>query len=146
SDVARGVLQSLRSWRFARNDKNEYTITDDPNGLRVTALPAARALVSVEIAQKELGQMVLSGYSGFAPSGSTNTIDTLWDSPGPCAVGMSPAIQQPENERANAKFADDPTLRRHVSVLPQPSCPPTSQPRSLTAVLPSPSGGGAGPE
>src|SRR5207245_1534768 len=102
--------------------------------------------------------MVLSGSSGFGDTGSTNMVDTLWDSQEPYAIGMSPALHPPENEIANAKFAGDPSLHTRVSVQPRRDLtpqPPSLQGKGESPGLasnqnggdhrpPSPSRGGAG--
>jgi RNA polymerase sigma-70 factor (ECF subfamily) len=117
-DVARGVLQSLRTWRLVKT-KDGYAGADldDPRGVPLTAVPEARALVNIKLSQTELGQFGLGGLVGYyGPKVYSRSED------GPYAVGVSPRVLQAENAVLNAKFARDPALRRRVSVQPQPSC------------------------
>jgi hypothetical protein len=120
-DVARGVLQSLRTWHLLKT-KDGYAGTepDDPRGIPLTAVPEARALVNLKLSQTELGQFGLRGLVGFSAPGAFSRADQ-----GPYAVGVSPRTLQPENAVVNAKFAHDPALRPRVSVQPQPSCHPS---------------------
>jgi Putative zinc-finger len=118
-DVARGVLQSLRTWRLSKT-KDGYggTEPDDPRGIPLTAIPEARALVNIKLSQTELGQFGLQGLVGYyIPHQAYSRSDN-----GPYAVGVSPRTLQPENAVVNAKFARDPALRPRVSLQPQPSC------------------------
>jgi hypothetical protein len=117
-DVARGVLQSLRTWPLLKT-KDGYggTEPDDPRGIPLTAVPEARALVNIKLSQTELGRFGLRGLVGFSAPGAFSRADD-----GPYAVGVSPRTLQPENAGVNARFARDPALRPRVSVQPQPSC------------------------
>jgi hypothetical protein len=125
-DVARGVLQRWRLERLARRD-DRYARTDanDPNGLPLSAVPEARATVSLRLTQSELGQFTIDGNSGFfIPSSTRPTgVEMLSSrSAGPYAVGMSPSVLRPDNSTANARLSRDPALRARVSLQPQPSC------------------------
>jgi hypothetical protein len=119
SEVARGVLQSLRGLRL-RKTKDGYgqADDDDPHGLPLSAIPEAHALVSLKLKQTELGQFGLDGFTGYDVPGAWHVKDR-----GPYAVGVSPKTVQPENSVVNAKFARDPALRSRVSVQPQPRVP-----------------------
>jgi RNA polymerase sigma-70 factor (ECF subfamily) len=132
-DVARGVLQSLRTWRLLKTrDGYAGAEPDDPRGVSLTAIPEARALVNIKLSHSELGQFGLEGLVGYyGPKVYSRSDD------GPYAVGVSPRILEAENAVLNAKFARDPALRRRVSVQPQPSCnlsrvgtPPPPPPRN----------------
>jgi RNA polymerase sigma-70 factor (ECF subfamily) len=117
-DVARGVLQSLRTWRLVKT-KDGYAGADldDPRGVPLTAVPDARALVNIKLSQTELGQFGLGGLVGYyGPKVYSRSED------GPYAVGVSPRVLQAENAVLNAKFARDPALQRRVSIHPEPSC------------------------
>ena len=117
-EVARGVLQSLRTMRLFKT-KHGYAQSDeeDPRGDPLTAVPEARVLVSVKLKQTELGQFGLDGVIGYSAPGSWHLKDRR-----PYAVGVSPRSVELENAVVNAKFAQDPALRPRVSVQPQPSC------------------------
>jgi hypothetical protein len=117
-DVARGVLQSLRTSRLVKT-KDGYGLTgpEDPRGIPLTAVPDARALVTIKLGQTELGQFGLDGLVGFyAPAAYSRSHD------GPYAVGVSPRVLQPQNAVVNAKFAHDRALRAPVSIQPHASC------------------------
>jgi RNA polymerase sigma-70 factor (ECF subfamily) len=117
-DVARGVLQSLRTWRLVKTvDGYAGAEIDDPRGVPLTAVPEARALVNIKLSQTELGQFGLGGLVGYYGPKVYGRGDD-----GPYAVGVSPRVLQAENAVLNAKFARDPALRRRVSVQPQSSC------------------------
>jgi hypothetical protein len=125
-DVARGVLQRWRQERLARRD-DSYARTDatDPNGLPLTAVPEARATVSLHLTQSELGQFTIDGNSGFfIPSSLRPTGVQMMSSrsDGPYAVGISPSVLRPDNSSANARLARDPAMRARISLQPQPSC------------------------
>jgi RNA polymerase sigma-70 factor, ECF subfamily len=130
-DVAHGVLQSWRDLRLARlEDGFDYDRALQPNnteGLPLTAIPEARAVVFLRLSQTELGQFAINGSSGFATwgkEGRRNHDGSLLRSDGPYAVGQSPRVLEPENAQINARLAGDPGLRARVAVLPLPSCPP----------------------
>jgi hypothetical protein len=127
-DVARGVLQSWRTWRLIKT-KDGYVQTDedDPRGIPLTSAPEARALVSVKLKQTELGQVGLDGFVGYTAPGTWH-----FKHRGPYAVGVSPKTLEPENAVVNAKFAQDPALRPRVSVQPHPTCPELKPPLSAS--------------
>jgi len=140
-DVARGVLQSLRTWRLVKT-KNGYAGTkpDDPRGIPLSAAPEARALVNIKLSQTELGQFGLAGLVGYsAPTCYSRSDD------GPYAVGISRRTRELENAVVNAKFARDPALQARVFVQPKPSCN-LSPPHPEGARHPSPDRGGEGGE
>jgi hypothetical protein len=116
-DVARGVLQSLRTWRLLKTENGYFGADlDGPRGLPLSAVPEARALVNVKLSQTELGQYGLDGLVGYyAPTSYSRSTS------GPYAVGVSPRTLQPENASINARLARDPALRLRVSVQPEPS-------------------------
>jgi RNA polymerase sigma-70 factor, ECF subfamily len=128
-DVARGVLQTWRDLRVARlEDGFDWDRALQPHnteGLPLTALPEARAAVFLRLTQSELGEFAITGSSAFGTWGSQGRRPhdgSLMSSDGPYAVGRSPRILNPENARTNSKLAGGPALRRHVAVLPMPSC------------------------
>jgi hypothetical protein len=66
--VAQGVLQSLRQLRIRKLDDGHWGLTTDKESLEarpLAAVPEARAMVTLEIRQSELGQFTLRGESGF---------------------------------------------------------------------------------
>jgi hypothetical protein len=126
SNVARGVLESLRDARIMRLADGSFGVTTDRENLDArppAAVPEARALVTLKIRQSELGQFTLAGESGFfarsKPDGGGGTGKSGDD--GPLAVGSSPTVRRPDNETANASLARDPALRAHISIQPQSS-------------------------
>jgi RNA polymerase sigma-70 factor (ECF subfamily) len=117
-DVARGVLQSLRTWRLIKTKTGYFgTEPDDPRGIPLSAVPEARALVNIKLSQTELGQFGLQGLVGYSAPTSYSRSDD-----GPYAVGVSPRTLQPANAVLNAKLARDPALQASISIEPQPSC------------------------
>jgi hypothetical protein len=131
-DVARGVLQSWRTWRLIRT-KDGYSQSDenDPHGVPLVSVPEARAQVGVRLKQTELGQFGLYGVVGYVAPGSWH-----FKNRGPYAVGVNPKTLEPENAVINAKLAQDPSLRPRVSVQLQPSCNLSSGSPSHRAGLP----------
>jgi RNA polymerase sigma-70 factor, ECF subfamily len=150
-DVARGVLQSrgLLGWRVVRSEMGFMSFSDPkmaPDGQPPSAVPEARALVTLRLKQSELGQFALSGSSGLytTHNGVFTAHDTLgWDGFGPYAVGSNPRVEKPDNAAVNARFSRDPDLRPTVTVRPQSSCSPaperdptggtTPEPKATTA-------------
>jgi RNA polymerase sigma-70 factor (ECF subfamily) len=125
-DVARGVLQARRDLRIIREDPGEerrgdgFRINRDPSnpiGLPLTAIPEARALVTVALRQSELGRFTLDGTSGVRVAGHSSE-----NGDGPYGVGLNPAVLRPDNGAPHLKLAAAPALRLQVSVQPQPSC------------------------
>jgi hypothetical protein len=124
ADIARGVFQSLRDKRVVRRDDGFMPAEpSDLNGLRLTAVPEARALLMLRLSQSELGQFTLGGGSGYRALGTIRLFGAgAEELDRPYAIGQSPASVHPDNRQANASLAGDPALRRRVSVRPQPSC------------------------
>jgi hypothetical protein len=124
ADIARGVFQSLRDVRVVRRDDGFMPAEpSDLNGLRLTAVPEARALLMLRPSQSELGQFTLGGGSGYRALGTIRVFGAGAEATDrPYAIGQSPASAHPDNRQANASLAGDPALRRRVSVRPQPSC------------------------
>ena len=120
ADLARGVLEDLGRIRLARRDGHVGGARpDDPDGMPPTAVPEARAEVSLTLNQSELGQFTLGGGSGLRIAGRRHE-EMRGD--GPYAVGMSPAVVQPDNSAVNAPLAADPALRRRISIEPESHC------------------------
>src|SRR6202030_4270395 len=66
ADLARSVLQSLRRIHLARRDGHLIDAgPDDPDGMPLTAVPEARAEVTLTLNQSELGRFTLGGGSGM---------------------------------------------------------------------------------
>jgi RNA polymerase sigma-70 factor (ECF subfamily) len=129
-DVARGVLQSWRDFRLPPRedgfDVERALQSNNTEGLLLTAIPEARAIIFLRLTQSELGQFTLDGSAGFHTIGrqGKRPRDTdMLASSGPCAVGQSPSLLKPDNAAANASLSRDPTLRSPVTVRPEPSCP-----------------------
>src|SRR5207247_1897376 len=100
SEIARGVLQSLREERIIRRDDGFGMTTDptDPRGVPVTAVPEMRAQVKLSIQQTELGQFTLEGLSGRFVHGTRELGG--FSSHGPLAIGKSQAVTALENTTA----------------------------------------------
>src|SRR5205807_9761758 len=93
-------------------------------------IPEVRAIARLEMSPGELGQFTLMGSSGFFTTG--------WDQPshgdygprgarsfsssGPWATGANPAALTPDNQRAHANLARDPSFRAPITLTPHPSC------------------------
>src|SRR5205807_4047478 len=146
ADIARGVLQSQRDLRMVRESSGKgdagsaqgdvrirQARADEPDGLPPSAVPEARAGVTLKLEQTELGRFGFSGSAEVAIQGSTWGNDN-----GPYAVGQSPSALQPENAAVNAALARDPALRGRVTVQPQTDLTP--QPPSLQGKGESPGG------
>jgi hypothetical protein len=123
-DVARGVLQSLRQFRIRKLGDGHFGLTTDKEIVEAQPpanVPEARAIVTVKMRQSELGQLTLTGESGFfaksspgpGPADTANSGDD-----GPLAAGMSPTARQPENSVLNARLAHDPSLLPWVTLRP----------------------------
>jgi RNA polymerase sigma-70 factor, ECF subfamily len=116
-DVARGVLQSLRTWRVLKTDDGYAGADlDDPRGIPVSAVPEARALVNIKLSQTELGQFGIGGLVGYCGPKLYERGDY-----GPYAVGVSPRTVEAENAMLNAKLARDPVLQTPTTVEPRPA-------------------------
>jgi len=132
--VSRRALESLRDYRMLKLPGAGFGFTTDltaPGALPLAAVAEVRVMVGLMLSQSELGQLTLRGGTGFAVYGNLSLPDTSTFGWADLAMGRSPAVQDPENSAANAKFARDPSLRPRVSVQPRPSCPPT--PRAVAA-------------
>jgi RNA polymerase sigma-70 factor, ECF subfamily len=129
-DIARGVLQARREMRILRetgdpgkSDPGQEEVKirvlppEEPGGVPPSAIPEARAAVSLQLEQTELGRFGFSGSSTVFVHGWANGSGT-----GPYAIGVSPAVQQPENARWKARLTGDPALRVRINVRPEPSC------------------------
>jgi hypothetical protein len=124
-ELRQGALQSQRDRYVVRRDGRYLTAgADDPGAIPLTAAPEAQPIVTVELHQSELGQFTLDGHSGFAilNTDAAQKVTFGLSSQAPYASGRSPAVLQPNNRKANAKLAGDPTLRARVSFQPHPSC------------------------
>jgi hypothetical protein len=125
ADVARGVLQSLRDVRLVRYDDGFRISRGDTNeqsGLLPSAAPEARAVVTLEVSQSELGQFTLAGNSGVFTRSPLPRNAGILTSDGPLATGTNTTALQPESEPARSRLAQDPSLRARVSIQPEPSC------------------------
>jgi hypothetical protein len=119
ADLAPGVVGSLRDWRIRVWDGQPAGIgmaEQIADGLPLAAVPEARVSVKLRLGVRELGQFALVGGAGVNVGGSTMVnVEKL-------AVGISPTVRRAGNKDANVALADDPALRPHVTVQPQPSC------------------------
>jgi Putative zinc-finger len=125
-ELVRGVLQSGRDIRV-RDDRSRGgrlipgPITNEKfsDGLPMVAVPEVRVRVRLGIGHSELGQFTFDGGSAFVIENAGTSRGREW------AVGMSPTVLNPENARANARWAGDPAMRARVAVRPRPSCRPS---------------------
>jgi hypothetical protein len=122
SDVARGVLQSIRDWRVLKYENGIGTTQDlnDPKGLPLSAVPEMRAQIVLEMPQSEIGQFTLIGRSGFVLS-PTRFIDWM-EHRVRLAMGMSPTALEADSRATHAQLARDPAFRSRVSIQPQSHC------------------------
>jgi hypothetical protein len=135
-DMARGVLQTFRGLRIFKSPHVDigFDFTSDPTDPRsvsATVSPVARASVSLSIQQNELGQFGLNGQSGVSVGGKLGRDGIrpgLSGGSGAYAVGISAAVQRPENGATNVKLAHDAALRSRVTFQPQSSCGGVSGP------------------
>jgi hypothetical protein len=130
SAVARGALESLRDYRMLKFEGGHFGFTTDltaPGALPLAAIPELRVNVALKLSQSELGQLALRGGTGFAVYSTLSLPDTSTFGWADLAVGMSPAVQDPDNGAANAKLARDLSLRPRISIQPQASCPPATR-------------------
>jgi hypothetical protein len=113
-----------------------------PDGVPPTASPEAHGFVVLRIGHSELGQFTFDGGSGVTVgnniivrglvrdiSGDTHgagdqPLTGVAGHEGDLGQGVSPAVQDPKNEIANARLAQAPALRQRVTVAPIASCPP----------------------
>jgi hypothetical protein len=151
-EVARGVLQSERSFRYAKRDTEFVMGTPEglPEGQPLTAFPDARPVVSLILRQTGPGQFILAGGIGYTISGDPGVPLAAWQEAADVsgfgiftassgkrytgsffritnlslASGTSPGATRLRNEVANAGLARDPALQKRVTVHPIPSCPP----------------------
>jgi len=118
SDVARGVLQTLRNWRLAKREGKFLPLEvekDDPTGLPPSAVPEARAWMNLSLSQRELGQFTLRGNTGYYIHDVGGTLGN--DAPY-YAAGLNPSALQPDNRRTNARLSRDRSLQRRITVAP----------------------------
>jgi hypothetical protein len=121
-DLAQQVLRRLSDGSLRIRDGGFVPPEekDAPGGLLPAGAPEARAVITLRLDRSELGQVSLVGGSGVMLTTGGGTTITTTD----LAVGMSPAVRNPENTASNAGLAHDPALRPHVTVHPQSSCRP----------------------
>jgi RNA polymerase sigma-70 factor (ECF subfamily) len=123
-DVARGVLQSWRDSRVVRR-QDGLSLRDAakaPDGLPVTVVPEVRAKVELfGIEQGEPGRFTFGGASTIFSTGDLPKQFNIGWSAGPLASGRSLAVLQPKNAAANARLANEPSLRSPVTVRLQTS-------------------------
>jgi hypothetical protein len=140
-ELRQGVRLSQRDWRLIPQSNALIRDLTDPRGLPLTAVPHAHAMVRVRLIQSDLGQFALGGGPGVyceAPLQYTFTGTR------PYALGRSPAVLNPNNATANARFAREPALRSPVSLRPMmggpwsPVHPERRSPRPEPALSPEP--------
>jgi RNA polymerase sigma-70 factor, ECF subfamily len=126
ADIGRGVLQSLRDVFYHRYPDGFGISTGvkeaGEGDLPPTAVPEARASITLSISQAEPGRLALQ-YSAHTFSQSElprNSSGGTGD--GPLAIGASPAVVKPDNRAANARLAADRALQRRVSLKPEGHC------------------------
>jgi hypothetical protein len=149
-ELERGVLQSMRDVRVRRpgsqdpsgNQPGIGSAQNLPNGVPPTASPEAHGFVLLRIGHSELGQFTFDGGSGVTVGDNIIVRGLVRDLSGDThgagdqprtgvagherdlGRGVSPAVQDPKNEIANARLAQAPALRQRVTVAPIASCPP----------------------
>jgi hypothetical protein len=128
ADVARGVLQSFHEWRVVRLDDGRVAYGPasvvGSGGVPTPQSPDARARVTVDLVETELGSMSIGGLSGVFGAGKLREFWSSQMGSGWYATGKSPAVAKPQNSRLNASLARDPALGRPVTLRPEPVCRP----------------------
>jgi hypothetical protein len=121
SDLARGVLQSLRAPRIRddRGGPDGIIIAEKlPDGVPPAAFPEARARITLKFGHSELGQFTFDAdawvYVGTRTFGAGRE----------CATGTTSAVGDPKNAEVHSSLAHDPAFTVHITVKPQPSCRP----------------------
>jgi Putative zinc-finger len=145
-EVARGTLQSLRDWRVVRRTTASHgdvwipaPDSNDPAALPLTSVSEVRATVSLAVFQSELGQFTLNGESGYlAFSSIPGDPPNRASNGGNYVSGTSPAALEPENEKTNARLAQEATMRVATSVVPRPSCYTAPDPEASPGSAPEP--------
>jgi RNA polymerase sigma-70 factor, ECF subfamily len=123
-ELGRGVLQSLRGRPLVKREGGYEGTLDPtlPGALPPAAVPEARGMVRLQIAQSELGQFTLRGWVHGFTIGSQGEVHQVIGEMCDAAAGKSPRVMKPNNAVANARLAGDPTLGSQISFQPQPSC------------------------
>jgi hypothetical protein len=124
AELARGILQSRRDQRLIVQDGKYRLVSakDHPDGLLLTAVPGARAMVMLRMPQSELGKFTLTGGPGTYISDDSPIPGTFYLFGGADLVsGESPSALDPKNAVANTALSRDPALRVRTTVLPEPS-------------------------
>jgi hypothetical protein len=109
-------------------------IHDGPEGLRAgmaengaqgvppSAFPGASAYASLHLDSSDTGPSTLSGMTYVTASSKGSGRATMGTGYA-LGVGVSPSLRDPQNELANAKLANDPTLQKRVRLHPNTSYP-----------------------
>jgi hypothetical protein len=140
-EMARHVITSLRDYRIVRRAESYDvgTVRSHPDGALPSAVPEARARVSLRIDANELGQLTLTGLAGFSIGAPPRMLSLQGDGERNLAIGISPAVRNPQNAVVNAKYARDSGLgpRVNLRVRPDLHTPPapvgdTASPPNVT--------------
>src|SRR5204862_131411 len=93
------------TWLRSKREGGDYRYehSEVRAAVRPSAVPAARAGVTLKLEQTELGRFGFSVSSEVHLGGSITGNDN-----GPYAIGLSPSGSQPENAALNARLAGDP--------------------------------------
>jgi hypothetical protein len=120
-DLRSGILQSQRGPKVVTGPDGSRDISRDPNaqGAPISSQPDAQAVGSLSMTMGDLGQIQLTGATGFTlPAGPGGNGMEMSMSGAGMAVGISPSVRDPKNEKANAALAKDPELKPVVSIAP----------------------------
>jgi Putative zinc-finger len=125
-DIARGVLQTLRSSRVVKIGETYSDVfgeqKSDPRTIRLGAIPDVQVFVQVSILQSELGEFMLNGGVGWFTVGSNGEETGSGRTFNNYLEGMGHVVPRSAKEMTNARLTHDPALRRCITVRPQPSC------------------------
>jgi RNA polymerase sigma-70 factor (ECF subfamily) len=128
-DIARGVLESQRDSRIRKVGDRYDTWSAETDWAAIgaesyplTALPELHGKVGLSLRQLELGQFALYATIGWQAIGPEGKSVSESSRGGTCVSGANPAVIEPDNVRATARFARAPALSARVTVRPRSSC------------------------
>lgn len=128
-DLARGVLQTLRTLRLIKDDEGRFGSTqelDDLRAMPLTAVPEVRAMVHLFMKESEPGQFTLAGFPGafIRPHGAQRYTWCGMQVSGVFASGRTPSIAAGASRAARGRLGRQAGLSTPISFRPEPSCRP----------------------
>jgi hypothetical protein len=122
-DLRKPIISAMARYRV--DDAGKLHQQNESEGTPVADLPGAKALVSFQIANTDLGQLTLQEAAGHRyplPSGGESGMGGEQGWGNPMASGRSAATEKPDNARLNKALRGLPAFQRVVSFQPQISC------------------------